>query len=80
MSADDDVHFFDGPGIEEGNGAVPGWFIGFMAVVFVVIVAYLGTYLVGAQPNTARIGGHGEGTMAEQPAQEPAESEAEDGE
>ena len=74
MSAGDDVHFFDGPGIEEGSGAVPKWFIGFMAFLFVVVIAYLGVYLVDAQPGTARIT---DDTAAEQPAETPP---AEDGE
>lgn len=52
---DDDVHFFDGPGFEEGNGAVPRWFLAMMGIIFIVFIAYLGVYLVGAQPNTARI-------------------------
>ena len=55
MSAGDDVHYFDGPGIEEGMGAVPMWFIGFVGLLTVVIIAYLGVYLVGAQPSSAQI-------------------------
>lgn len=68
----DDVHFFDGPGIEEGNGSVPRWFIGFIALLFVVIVAYLGVYLVNAQPSSARMLDKGAAT-AGQPTDGPAE-------
>lgn len=79
MSAGDDVHFFDGPGIEEGSGAVPKWFLGFMAFLFVVLVAYLGVYLVGAQPNTARI--VDDEAAATAPEETPADDdETEDGE
>ena len=55
MSDDHDIHYFEGPGIEEGNAKVPTWFKWFMLGLFIFFVAYLAQYLVGAQPSSAQM-------------------------
>jgi hypothetical protein len=57
MSAphDEEVHVFEGVGIEEGNAPVPKWYIGVVMVLAVFFVVYMVRYLTGVQPSAAEM-------------------------
>jgi hypothetical protein len=52
---DDDVHVYEGPGIEEGNAKVPMWYLGVVAVLLTFLVVYLVRYMHGVQPEAAEM-------------------------
>jgi hypothetical protein len=56
MSAhDQDVHVYEGTGIEEGNAPVPKWYIAVFCILVAFFIVYMVRYLHGAQPSTAQI-------------------------
>ena len=52
---DDDVHVYEGSGIEEGNAPVPRWYFLVAAILVVFYIVYLSRYLFGAQPSAAQL-------------------------
>ena len=50
---DEEVHVFEGTGIEEGNAPIPRWYFLVVAVLGIFFVVYMFKYLSGAQPSAA---------------------------
>ena len=55
MSAphDEEVHVFEGTGIEEGNAPVPKWYLGVVVILVAFFIVYMIKYIDGAQPSAA---------------------------
>lgn len=52
---EDDVHVYEGTGIEEGNARVPAWYLCVMLGLGIFFVVYLVKYFHGAQPSAAEL-------------------------
>ena len=52
---DDDVHVYEGSGIEEGNAPVPRWYFLVAAILVTFYIVYLCRYMFGAQPSAAKL-------------------------
>ncbi len=49
-----DVHVYEGPGIEEGNAPVPGWYKGVLLLLGIFAVVYILGNLSGWNPWAAK--------------------------